>query len=143
MSNKKRRMLKSEFFPMGLILVDDEDEFESIPFGGDRRDGEKIFDFPNPGAAVTLYTESQKMGLVIFVAIGDVSNEEDGEIENILPHEAVHVFDFTMEAIEEDDPGCEIKAYGITYFARYLIKEFYYRHPEYAPVYPDKTQQEE
>ena len=45
------------------------------------------------------------------------------EVYALLAHEASHVFDFVMEDIKEEAPGCEIKAYHIQYITSFLIKE--------------------
>jgi len=121
------RMLKGEIFPFALVLVDNEEEFYKLT-----AKEEKAGPFPLPGAATTLNYSGDGIGSIILVALGSLEDSEPGEAESILTHEAVHVKQFVLEDIGEDNPGVETEAYFIQYIANYLIKELHYRQAKQA-----------
>lgn len=128
------RSLHCDIFPVTLIFIDNETEFDRI-----MRKAQGSADmlaearcFPTPGCAHTIALSGNGIGLVTLVTLGDFSEVPEEDIESILTHEAVHVWQFLKEAIGEDTPGCETEAYAIQYFARYLIQEFHYRQDKRA-----------
>src|SRR3970040_470244 len=102
------RMLKGEIFPFALVLVDNEEEFYKLT-----AKEEKAGPFPLPGAATTLNYSGDGIGSIILVALGSLEDSEPGEAESILTHEAVHVKQFVLEDIGEDNPGGETEGYFI------------------------------
>lgn len=119
------RMLESEFFPMRLMLVADEEEFEKLIEKLPKADLSYGKYFPPRGSGVTIAFDTPR-GLIVLVAIGDLEELEDDEALSILTHEAVHVWQFTAKAMRVKNPDNETEAYAIQYYARYLVKEFRY-----------------
>jgi len=116
------RMLKCEIFPLALVLEDDEKTFYKLT-----EKAKEAGAFPTAGAATTISYSGDGIGVIVLVALGDTSEDLEGETESILTHEAVHVKQFLFESIGEDHPGVETEAYLVQYLANYLIKEWHYR----------------
>ena len=117
------RMLQCEFFPITVLLVDDEKEFLKLT----RKVAPPGPTFPPPGAASTISFGTTQSATIAMVVLGETDELEDEEVESILTHEAVHVKQFLFESIGEEHVGVETEAYAVQYFSDYLIREWTYR----------------
>jgi len=113
-------------YPLILALVTDEEEFEKLL--------SKIPDkynfcknFPAPGTGVTLTFDSPISGILVLIGLGKTSNSSDEQVISILTHEAVHVWRAVQKAMHIKKPDNETEAYAIQFYARYLVKEYFYR----------------
>jgi hypothetical protein len=65
-----------------------------------------------------------------FVVVGLKKHDNPLEIVGLIVHEAVHVFDYICEAIGEDEPSDEFKAYSIQMITMMLMKAYQQIHKQ-------------
>ena len=81
-----------------------------------REDFKKFFNsdkyFPKTGANIILASKNDNLHAVITLA-DDYKDLDTYEVHAMLTHEAMHLVDYIMEEICEDNPSKEFKAYMI------------------------------
>lgn len=105
-------------FPVSVAIFTSEKqlkhETKRIGFGGDLEDD--IGWKPYGGRVVKLDDEKTDSTLIwVMIDAKNIAKEDLVTRVNIYAHEAVHVYQFLMDSIGEEDPGVEVEAYCIGY----------------------------
>lgn len=81
--------------------------------------------FPASGAHTLTYDRKDGRGITCVVALAETLAKRDLiQIQALLVHEAVHIWQKHAADIGEDFPGAEQEAYAIQYLSEALLREF-------------------
>lgn len=85
-----------------------------------KRIGFPRLDFLIEGAIGTTHWGETNKGRFAIVTVSP-DRKLDNQMQGLLIHEGVHVWQFACEVIREDKPGKEIEAYHIQFIAQHLL----------------------
>ena len=115
--------LEREVHPLGphLILCLSQSEFSEV-LAHLKADPSPWLN-PNASATTHHYTNTDGRSACI-VCVGSVDGRTAPQINALLVHEAVHVWQEHRRVIGEHAPSSEMEAYGIQYIAETLMTEY-------------------